>query len=230
MGRSDLEAIWASIVAGESLCRPIEHLTIDANSSPSKDSVISLDQFIKFWSEEQGEDLTPAAARELINFCNTKQPSDADKKSKVGKGVIGRFSASATSAAASGGDAMAQSEDAYFLISYSMFSNLMTNHAKTSLFDPSKACEYQDMTKPLSLYYMASSHNTYLEGDQLTSFSSVNRYVNDLLSGCRCVELDCWDGDNGVPIICHGHTITGKILFKGAAAAAVLFAVRCCAI
>ena len=22
--------------------------------------------------------------------------------------------------------------------------------------------------------------------------SSVNRYINDLVSGCRCVELDCW--------------------------------------
>lgn len=24
------------------------------------------------------------------------------------------------------------------------------------------------------------------------SASSVNRYINDLISGCRCVELDCW--------------------------------------
>jgi hypothetical protein len=46
---SDLEAIWKSIVASETLCRPIEHLTIDLSTSYSKDSVISLDQFIKFW-------------------------------------------------------------------------------------------------------------------------------------------------------------------------------------
>ena len=32
---------------------------------------------------------------------------------------------------------------------------------------------------------------------------------------CRCVELDCWDGDNGQPIIYHGGTLTSKIIFKG---------------
>ena len=28
------------------------------------------------------------------------------------------------------------------------------------------------------------------------------------------ILVDCWDGDEGEPIIYHGHTLTSKILFK----------------
>nr|XP_009669968.1 PREDICTED: 1-phosphatidylinositol 4,5-bisphosphate phosphodiesterase eta-2 [Struthio camelus australis] len=93
------------------------------------------------------------------------------------------------------------------------FTNYMRSPSG-DIFNPEHYQVNQDMSYPLSHYFITSSHNTYLTGDQLMSQSRVDMYAWVLQSGCRCVEVDCWDGPDGEPIVHHGYTLTSKILFK----------------
>ncbi|KAK3401223.1 putative phospholipase C [Sordaria brevicollis] len=77
---------------------------------------------------------------------------------------------------------------------YESFVRYITSSAANSIAPP--APEAQDLSYPLSSYFISSSHNTYLTGNQLSSESSADAYKNVLLRGCRCIEVDVWDGSD----------------------------------
>lgn len=47
--RPDIEAVWDAIVSGRSMYDPQQTLPVDGENFPSRDAVISLDQFVRFW-------------------------------------------------------------------------------------------------------------------------------------------------------------------------------------
>ncbi|KNB17521.1 hypothetical protein FOXG_15032 [Fusarium oxysporum f. sp. lycopersici 4287] len=100
-------------------------------------------------------------------------------------------------------DAVETSDAAYDMLVMSEAAFRLYRSLKTTL-----------LTAPMNEYIISSSHNTYLLGRQVAGQSSVEGYISVLIRGCRCVEIDCWDGNSGQPEVNHGRTLTTSISFR----------------
>jgi len=197
--------------------RPEVEKVFDDFSSFNKKKLMTGEQFMEFINKEQRDPrlneilypyTTPERARSLIEIY---EPNSFN----AGRGLL--------------------SLDGFLRYMLSE-DNLVVSMEQYDLSD--------DMTHPLSHYFINSSHNTYLTGyflslnfstivskyytrkvhgficlvcfagHQLTGKSSVEMYRQTLLSGCRCVELDFWNGRNEEPIIMHGYTLVPEIPAK----------------
>lgn len=99
------------------------------------------------------------------------------------------------------------------------FFRFWCNNASAWLASGEPQPDNLDKSKPISNYFINSSHNTYLDGNQLSSKSSAKAYrtVSDdtegartsprvptnkpqvLRKGCRCIEIDVWNGSPSRP-------------------------------
>ncbi|XP_027329943.1 phosphoinositide phospholipase C 2-like isoform X2 [Abrus precatorius] len=71
---------------------------------------------------------------------------------------------------------------------------------------------HQDMTLPLSHYFIYTGHNSYLTGNQLSSDCSDVPIINALKRGVRVIELDIWPNASKDNIdVLHGRTLTTPV-------------------
>mmetsp|Transcript_7390 Transcript_7390/g.18142 ORF Transcript_7390/g.18142 Transcript_7390/m.18142 type:complete len:1580 (-) Transcript_7390:162-4901(-) len=100
-------------------------------------------------------------------------------------------------------------------LSKSHFYDLLMSDAN-DLMDPRKGrIAADDMTHPLSSYWIMSSHDTYLncyKPDQ-TPIIDDQMYLAALYRGVRCLEIDVWDGvgeSAGEPVIAKERPSSGN--------------------
>ena len=87
----------------------------------------------------------------------------------------------------------------------------MMNSHQLSVYKSDKIRNRVDLDKPLTDYFINSTHNTYITGNQLSSYSSIKMYSLSVLEGYRLVELDCYNGPGDDIVITHGYTLVTKL-------------------
>lgn len=182
--KPELEYIWSLLLSGQidAILGAKGHIEIPEvffNETKLPDNLqefLTDKKFMQFWNYYQCEELSIDDIRAMIGRMNMVSDEQTYETDP----------------------------DAFNKIGYYEWRNLITG-IDNDCFNPEMSELYQDMSRPLSDYFISSSFNTYQMGDLITGTISSKRYVEDLLAGCRCVEVDVWDGDRGDPVVFHGN-------------------------
>ncbi|KAG5921116.1 hypothetical protein E4U61_007120 [Claviceps capensis] len=167
----------------------VQRIIREIASKPDKG--LTFGEFATFLREEQGEavDATTTAVWEkhFAEFVRKHRSDDFD-----------------------GLDSSCSSQDVAYMSEAAFVGFLASKQNATLMEEP----PLYTLDRPMNEYFISSSHNTYLLGRQVAGHSSVEGYIRALAQGCRCVEVDCWDGSDGYPQVVHGRTLTSAISFK----------------
>ncbi|KIH90887.1 1-phosphatidylinositol-4,5-bisphosphate phosphodiesterase [Sporothrix brasiliensis 5110] len=162
---------------------------------------ITRDEFFDFLRNTQGENVDDELASWETVFSKFARRPKASSSSGKDIAVI-----------SDGESAISGSEEVPRMSEAGLASYLTSTYNLSFIKEPK---EYT-FDRPMNEYYISSSHNTYLVGRQIAGTSSVEGYISALTRGCRCVEIDCWDGADGQPIVNHGKTLSSSMSFREA--------------
>ena len=166
-----------------------------------------LADWLRFVHVEQGDtdDVVAEAQyneivmRRRLDGAKTSEIAKLPARAKWGQAVLARRKLKSTSEA--GGEGITCLE----------FQQLLLSPANSAVCPVRSGLAEGELDRPMGEYWVATSHNTYAEADQLAGTSSDAMYRRLLLAGCRCIEIDCWDGENNEPDVTHGRTLCTRV-------------------
>ncbi|KAI5793030.1 PLC-like phosphodiesterase [Geopyxis carbonaria] len=171
------------------------------------------DEIVELWERFVVNPGAGMYRTEFRSFLRDIQKVDVDADSVYADKIFKKFCRQSTKLNQTEGIDRTQSQDIHTMcISREAFAEFL----RSPSYNPPllNSIGEAKLDRPLNEYFCSSSHNTYLMGRQVRGESSVEGYIRVLQRGCRCVEIDCWDGDDGRPVVTHGHTGTSEVLFS----------------
>ncbi|KAL2260328.1 hypothetical protein VTK26DRAFT_5680 [Humicola hyalothermophila] len=194
----------------------------DLPSAQSRVSRLNFDEFLEFvrlmktredirriYQARTADSDSGMTKSEFLHFLRQVQRENVDEDLAHWEAVFTRF---ARKGRPKDVDKHAGITDEGLTMSEAAFASFLTSTCNLVIPKAKEPHEFV-LDRPMNEYYISSSHNTYLLGRQVAGVSSVEGYISALMRGCRCVEVDCWDGPDGQPIVVHGHTMTTSISF-----------------